>query len=124
MIVTNEFSSATSIDKETFETFLKLLAPLAPHLAEELWGKLGHTESIFKESWPMFDPSLVVDQVIEMGVQVNGKVRGSIVVAPNADETTAKELAFANTNVMKWIEGKEILKIVYVNGRIFNVVVK
>ena len=124
MIVVNEFSSASSIDKETFETFLKLLAPLAPHLAEELWEKLGHVTSIFNESWPVFDPALIVDDVVEMGVQVNGKVRGTISIAPNADEATAKELAFANANVMKWMEGKEIVKIVYVPGKIFNIVVK
>ena len=124
MIVTNELSSATSIDRETFETFLKLLAPLAPHLAEELWEKLGFSTSIFAESWPTFDPSLIVDDVVEMGVQVNGKVRGTISIAPNADEAAAKELAFANANVMKWIEGKEIAKIVYVPGKIFNIVVK
>jgi len=124
MIVVNEFSSASSINKETFETFLKLLAPLAPHLAEELWEKLGHTTSIFAESWPVFDSTLIVDDVVDMGVQVNGKVRGTISLAPSADEATAKELAFANVNVMKWIDGKEIMKIVYVPGKIFNIVVK
>ena len=124
MIVTNELSAAESIDKELFETFLKLLAPFAPHLTEELWEQLGHSTSIFTESWPTFDASLIVDDVIDMGVQVNGKVRGTISLAPTADESTAKELAFANENVVKWIEGKEIAKIVYVKGKIFNIVVK
>lgn len=124
MIVVNELSAASSINKETFETFLKLLAPLAPHLAEELWEKLGHETSIFNESWPVFDPSLIVDDVILMGVQINGKVRGTISIAPNADEATAKALALENENVAKWITGKEIAKMIYVPGKIFNIVVK
>lgn len=124
MIVVNEFSTATGIDKETFETFLKLLAPLAPHLAEELWENLGHTTSIFTEAWPTFDATLIVDDVVEMGVQVNGKVRGIISIAPNADEAMAKELALANENVAKWIAEKEIAKLIYVPGKIFNIVVK
>lgn len=124
MILVNEFSTATSINKETFETFLKLLAPLAPHLAEELWEKLGHSTSIFAESWPTYDAALIIDDVVEMGVQVNGKVRGTISLAPNADEATAKDLAMAEPNVVKWMEGKEITKIIYVPGKIFNIVVK
>ncbi|MCX6714498.1 MAG: leucine--tRNA ligase [Candidatus Uhrbacteria bacterium] len=124
MIVVNEFSAATSINKETFESFLKLLAPLAPHLAEELWEKLGHATSIFAESWPMFDAAMIVDDVVEMGVQVNGKVRGTISIAPTADEAIAKDLAMAEPNVVKWIEGKEIAKIIYVPGKIFNIVVR
>jgi leucyl-tRNA synthetase len=123
MIVVNEFSSASSIDQEQMETFLKLLSPFAPHLTEELWEKFGHTTSIFNESWPTFDPLLVVDDVIQMGVQVNGKVRGTISIAPGADESTVKELAYSEPNVMKWLEGKEVMKIIYVPGRIFNIVV-
>ena len=124
MIVVNELSGAVTVDKEIFETFLKLLAPLAPHLSEELWEQLGHATSIFVESWPTFDPAMIIDDVVQMGVQVNGKVRGTIMIAPTADEGTAKELAFTEQNVTKWIEGKEIVKIVYVPGKIFNIVVK
>jgi len=124
MILTNEFSAASSINKETFETFLKLLAPFAPHLAEELWEKLGHSTSIFTESWPTFDPSLIVDEVVSMGVQINGKVRATISIAPDAEETIAKEIAFAEPNVAKWLEGKVIAKLVYVPGKILNIVVK
>ena len=123
MIATNEFSSVTSIEEQSLESLLKLLAPFAPHIAEELWGQLGHTTSIFKESWPTFDPTLIVDDVIEMGVQVNGKVRATIHIAPNADEASAKELALSEPNVLKWIEGKDIVKIIYVPGKIFNIVV-
>jgi leucyl-tRNA synthetase len=124
MIVMNAFADEPSIAQETVETFLKLLAPLAPHIAEELWEQLGHTTSIFLESWPTFDSALIVDDMVTMGVQVNGKVRGTIEIAPDADETTAKNLAMIEPNVLKWIEGKEIAKIVYVPGKIFNIVVK
>jgi leucyl-tRNA synthetase len=124
MIVSNAFSDASDIAQETFEAFLKLLAPLAPHIAEELWEQLGHTTSIFTEPWPTFDPALIVDDMVTMGVQVNGKVRGTIEIAPDADEATAKNLAIIEPNVLKWIEGKEIAKIIYVPGKIFNIVVK
>jgi leucyl-tRNA synthetase len=124
MIVSNAFSDASDIAQETFEAFLKLLAPLAPHIAEELWEQLGHTTSIFIEPWPTFDPALIVDDMVTMGVQVNGKVRGTIEIAPDADEATAKNLAIIEPNVLKWIEGKEIAKIIYVPGKIFNIVVK
>ena len=123
MSAVNEFTAAESISKETFETFLKLLAPMAPHITEELWQQLGHETSIFKEAWPTFDASMLVDDVIEMGVQVNGKVRGTIHLAPGADQETAKALALAEPNVLKWIEGKELVKIIYVPGKIFNIVV-
>lgn len=123
MILTNKLTSLESIDQNTFETFLKLLAPFAPHITEELWEQLGHSTSIFIESWPEFDSDIIVDELIQMGVQVNGKLRGTIILSPDDDETTAKELAMQNENVAKWIEGKEIKKIIYVKGKIFNIVV-
>lgn len=124
MIVVNEFLRAPSIDTQTFETFLKLLAPLAPHLTEELWEKLGHTASIFTESWPTYDPSQIIDERIELGVQINGKLRGTIQLSPDADESTVKTLAFGNENVKKWLEGKEVVKVIYVPGRICNIVIE
>jgi len=112
------------ISEKQLEATLKLLSPFAPHLAEELWQQLGHEQSIFAESWPTYDASMLIDETIEMGVQVNGKLRGTILLSPNAQEKEAKVSAFANENVKRWVEGKEIAKIIYVPGKIFNIVVK
>ncbi len=124
MIMANEMTTSESVPREIFESYLKLLAPFAPHFSEELWQKLGYSSSIFTESWPTFDPVFLVDDVIEMGVQVNGKLRGTITIAPNASEAEAKELAISEPNVNKWLEEKEIIKIIYIPGKIFNIVVK
>ncbi len=124
MILTNEMLSSKSISKESFSTLVQLLAPLAPHLSEELWEMMGNTESVFKSTWPEHDPKKIVDDVVELGVQINGKVRGTIQIAPDAKEEEALELAKAQENVSKNLDGKEIVKVVYVAGRILNIVVK
>ena len=108
--------------KEAFETLIKLFNPMMPHLAEELWSQLGHSTLLTDEAWPEADESLLIDDTVTLGVQVNGKVRGQITIAPDADEAAAKEAAFAQGNVAKFIEGKEIRKFIYVPGKIVNVV--
>ena len=108
--------------KEALETLIKLFNPMMPHLAEELWAQLGHSTMLTEESWPVADESLLVDDTVTLGVQVNGKMRGKITLAPDADEATAKEAALAQDNVAKFVEGKEIRKFIYVPGKIVNVV--
>ena len=110
--------------QRVWETFIKLLAPFAPHLAEEVWSKLGHKTSIFEEHWPTFDPDLIKDDVVELAVQVNGKLRGTITVAPDLAEADAKERAQAQENVAKHLDGKKIVKIIYIPGRLINFVIK
>ena len=108
--------------REAFEILVKLFNPMMPHLAEELWAQLGFETLLTNEPWPTADDSLLVDDTVTLGVQVNGKVRGQITIAPDADEATAKEAALSQDNVKKFVEGKEVRKFIYVPGKIVNVV--
>ncbi len=110
----------------SFDAFLSLLAPFAPHSAEELWhrGSRVDTPSIFAEKWPAYDPALLIDETVTMAVQVNGKLRDTIELESDADETTVKERVLALTKILPWIEGKEIVKVVVVKAKIVNIVVK
>lgn len=111
------------VSKDSYETFLRLLAPFAPHLTEELWESLGHSDSIHKEEYPSFDESLTIDREVNIGVQLNGKVRGTVKVSPEASESEVLELAKAEPGVAKYLEGQELKKVVYVPGRILNLIV-
>lgn len=103
---------------------VKLIAPLAPHLAEECWEVLGEKYSVIDAGWPKYDKEMVVDSVVKIGVQVNGKVRGDIEIAKDADQKTAIEMAKANPNVAKHLDNVAIVKEIYVPGRIIGFVVK
>lgn len=112
------------LEKDSHKTFLKILAPFAPHLTEELWQELGESFSIHTEEFPPFDESLAKDDVVTIGVQVNGKSRGSVTLSVEATEEEALESAKADVRVMKHLEGGEIIKVIYVPGRILNIVKK
>jgi len=112
------------ITKADFKKFLILLAPFAPHLAEELWHELGNKESVFKEKWPEYDKKLVKDETINLVVQINGKLRDTILVAADISEKEAREEAMKSEKIKKWLEGKEVVKIIFVKGRLINIVVK
>jgi leucyl-tRNA synthetase len=112
------------VTREQLKKILIVLCPFAPHLANECWEKIGEQGLVEEQPWPEFDEALLVQDEIEMGVQVNGKVRTSIRLSPTADESTAKEIAMNDEKIQKYLEGKEIVKIVYVPGRILNIVVK
>ena len=124
MIFINFVSQFEVMPRGAFENFLKLLAPFAPHLAEELWVELGNKESIFKQSWPKFSPDLVKDETINLVLQVNGKVRDMIEVSADISEEEAKKIALESDKIKKWLEGKEIKKIIFVKGKLVNIVVK
>ena len=111
------------IDRETMECFIRLLAPFAPHVAEEMWQAYGHAESVFdpKFGWPEYDEALCKDDEIEIGVQVNGKVRATILVPVDADQEIALEKA--KEALGDKLSGT-IVKEIYVPGRIVNIVVK
>jgi len=111
------------VSKDIIERFLILLAPMAPHIAEELWQNLGHKKSIFLEKWPEYDPKLVREGIVTLIVQVNGKVRDKIEVEADISEEKAKELAFSQKKIKNWIEGKEIEKVIFVPGKLINIVV-
>ena len=111
------------LEQESYETFLKLLAPFAPHLTEELWSELGKADSIHRESFPVADRSLTVDEEVTIGVQVNGKLRGSVTVAADASEAEVLELAKAVPSVSKYLAAGEIKKVIYVPEKILNCIV-
>jgi leucyl-tRNA synthetase len=111
------------IGRDVAERFLVLFSPFAPHLAEEIWEKLGHKESIFKEKWPVFDPVLAQEEKINLIIQINGKVRDKIETEPGITEEDAKAMALASEKVKKWMEGKEPKQIIFAKGRLISIVV-
>ncbi len=107
---------------EAITTLLLLMAPAMPHVTEELWSRLGRPYSIHQQSWPEGDPELAKEDVVEIALQVNGKVRDHIEVAADADKTELEASALASEKVQKWIDGKTIRKVIVVPGRMVNVV--
>jgi leucyl-tRNA synthetase len=123
MVLVNEAEKEKQIDKIFFENLIKLLAPMAPHLAEELWQRLGHKNSIFKEKWPKYDEKLIKEDLVTLIIQINGKVRDKIEVESSISKEEAEKLALSLEKIKKWIEGKEIKKIIFVPKRLINIVV-
>ncbi|MDD4901246.1 MAG: alpha/beta fold hydrolase [Patescibacteria group bacterium] len=124
MIFINFVSKFNSLPRSAMERFLIILSPFAPHLAEELWAELGHKQSIFKEKWPEYDPALVKDEIIRLVVQINGKIRDTVEVDANISEEDAKKVAVESEKIKKWLEGKKVIKVIFVKGRLVNIVVK
>jgi len=123
MIFANAFQKAPSVSRATALAFIQLLAPFAPHFAEELWARLGEKPSILDAAWPKFDPARLVATELKLVVQVNGKHRGELMVAPGTTQDTAFELAKADAKIATHLVGKEIKRVIYVPGRILNIVV-
>ncbi|HEU5114721.1 MAG TPA: leucine--tRNA ligase [Candidatus Paceibacterota bacterium] len=123
MILSNEFEKAPSVPRAAYEALLKLLAPLAPHMAEELWRSLGNKKSIHVSTWPKADESKLVEESVTIVVQVNGKVRGSFEASKNAAKDDLEKAALGLDEVKKWTEGKEIRKIIVVPGKLVSIVV-
>jgi len=111
------------IGVDTIETLAKIISPFAPHLAEELWNELDHKKSIFSEKWPQYDPALVKEKIIELVVQINGKVRGRFSVPAEISEDEAKKTALSDAAIQKWLGGQEPKKVIFVKGRLINIVV-
>jgi len=124
MEFTNEVGQNESRPKSLMETFVLLLSPFAPHLAEECWQVLGHDETLACEPWPDYDESLIVDSEIEIPVQVNGKLRAKIKVAADAGKDAMQSAAEADEDVQKQLDGKTVVKVIVVPGRMVNFVVK
>ncbi|MFA6594096.1 MAG: leucine--tRNA ligase [Candidatus Buchananbacteria bacterium] len=121
MILFNEIPDAKAVSREQWEKILIILSPFAPHLAEELWEKLGHTDSIFKESWPQYDPEKIIDAEKEIPVQVNGKIRAKLILPTDATEEAVKTAALADKNVKKYLIG-EPKKIIFIKGKLISIV--
>ncbi len=124
MICANALHVAETIPRDAYESFVKILATFAPHLGEEIWHDLGNASSVFDESWPTYDATLLVDDLVAIAVQVNGKLRGTIEMDPTSNEKDVQDRAMATENVAKFVEGNEIVKVIYVPGRLINIVVK
>ena len=112
-----------AVYREAIETLVLLLSPFAPHIAEELWRELGHDRSVLRESWPKVNEAALEREQIEIAVQVNGKVRGRLLVGAEADAQTVEAEALADPQVAKWLEGRQVRKVVYVPGRLVNIAV-
>ena len=124
MSMTNEFYRVKRINKAEFDTFLQLLNPFAPHMTEEIYQNLGNNKTIAETSWPTYDEAKTIENVIEIPVQVNGKLRSTIKITLDSPENEVKELVHANTQVQNSLEGKTIVKEIYVKNKIYNIVVK
>ena len=111
------------VSKKDFKIFLQLLAPFAPHLTEELWHLIGEKKSINSSKWPEWYADLIQDEEVKIVVQVNGKVRGEIVMPNNAAEEDVKNKALANPAVLKHIQGKNLQRVIYVRNKLINIVV-
>lgn len=121
MIFTN-LAEKNSLSRKQFETFLKLLAPFAPHMTEELWYLLGNTSSIHKELFPVCDVNLLKEDSIKIAVQINGKARGAVSVTEDFTEEMVKKMILDDPQFSKWIGENEIKRFVYVKGKIANIV--
>jgi leucyl-tRNA synthetase len=124
MTLLNEVNRHGEITKEGLATYLKLLYPVAPHITSEIWKNMNFKGTLDNATWPEYDESKTIDDVIEMAVQINGKVRGTITIPVDATKEEAKEIALLQKNILSRIEGKTIVKEIYVPGKIFNIVVK
>ncbi|MFK3938315.1 leucine--tRNA ligase [Alkalihalobacillus sp. NPDC078783] len=123
MVYINEAYKQEVLPKDQMEGFVKILSPIAPHLAEELWSKLGHTDTITYEAWPTFDESKLVENEIEIVVQVNGKLKTKLVIPADATREQMEELARADELVEQAIADKQVRKVIAVPGKLVNIVV-
>ena len=123
MTLLNEAQKVGKHYKVVAETLVLLLSPFAPHISEELWTRLGHEPSIIKEPWPKYDPALVVDEEVTVVIQVNGKLRSKMVVQKDLPKEELERLALADSKIQRWIEGKEVRRVIVVPNKIVNIVV-
>ena len=119
----NELVKQDAPPRSAVETLVQLLGPIAPHVAEELWSKLGHEQYIADADWPTWDEAKLVEDTIEMPVQVNGKLRAKISIPADADQATIESIAKEDENVAAHLEGKTIRKVIVVPNKLLNLVV-
>lgn len=124
MSMVNEFYKLKKINKAEFKTFLQLLNPFAPHITEELFEIIGMTQTIAETPWPTYDEAKTIDNEIELPVQFNGKLKATIVVPLDSDEAKVKEIIHNNSTICELLDGKNIIKEIYVKNKIYNIVVK
>jgi leucyl-tRNA synthetase len=123
MIFINHLAKQTVVPKSALESFILILSPFAPHIAEELWQKLGHNETLAYELWPEFDPELVKEVEVELAIQVNGKIKDRIVVSAQADDESIRRKALACEKIIAALAGKQPKKVIVIKSRLVNIVV-
>ena len=129
MELTNEMMKEEHVSRNTYQIFIKLLSPFAPHIAEELWSVYGANDRVQDieplpyAAWPQYDPELAKEEKITIAIQVNGKVRDQIEVGAETGEDEVKNLVLASEKIQKWLEGKELKKVIYVKGKLVSIVV-
>lgn len=123
MILANDFEKQEKISRASYEIFLKLLSPFAPHISEELWAMLGHKKSIENEPWPKADASLLETNTMTIVVQINGKMRASFETTKDQAEDQIKAMALDISDIKKWTDGQEIKKIIYVKNKLISIVI-
>ena len=124
MVFVNEAYKADDLPVEYMQGFVKMIAPIMPHMAEELWSHFDVSDTITYQPWPTYDPKALVEDEVEMIVQVNGKVRAKLKLAKDTDKDSAEKAALADDNVQKFVEGKDIKKVIVVPNKIVNIVAK
>lgn len=124
MAILNDFYKKGQITKAEFSTLIVLLNPVAPHITEELWEKIGNNGYVYEQTWPKYDEAKTVESTVEIAVQVNGKVKAKVNISLEDSEETVKEKVMKTPSVAAAVEGKNIVKEIYVKGKIYNIVVK
>jgi leucyl-tRNA synthetase len=118
----NELVALPRLPREIAQPLVRLVAPLAPHVAEELWHRLGRAESLAYAPWPAADPALLVEDTVEYPVQISGKLRGKVSIAADADDAAIQAAALADPAVAQHLAGKTVRKVIIVRGRMVNIV--
>ncbi len=122
MIFVNEYSKLNKRPRKAIETLVKLLSPFAPHIAEELWQRLGHNDTITFEPWPIYDDALTKDTEVELAVQINGKVRDKLTLPADSEEESVKDAALNLDRIKDGLNGKQIRKVIVIKNRLINIV--
>ncbi|MFA6432420.1 MAG: class I tRNA ligase family protein [Candidatus Paceibacterota bacterium] len=122
MICLNELEKSESVSRTALESYLKLLAPFAPHVAEELWSSMGNKKSIHTSEWPKCDPDMLIESEVKIMLQVNGKVRGSFMAPTGTGKEDLEKMARDLPEAKKWLEAKEIRRTIVVPDKLVNIV--
>jgi leucyl-tRNA synthetase len=123
MVLVNALTDAKPLPRRAVEALILLLAPLAPHLCEELWERLGHRESLADAAWPSFDPKVLEAAELILAVQINGKVRGRVTIPADASQEQLRAVVMADEQIKKFIDGQSIKQFIVVPKRLINIVV-
>ncbi len=123
MILLNEFEKEKSISKEYYQIIIQLVAPFAPHFTEEIWERMKNKGSVHESEWPKFDPNRLVESNVTVFIQINGKTRGEVKVKRDTPDDELKNTALNMEEIQKWIDGKEVKKVIFVKNKLVNIVV-